>query len=49
MVQKTPESRLYNIAFKYDSRTSAGEYGEGFVTEIKLTDFIDLDTGASTE
>mgnify|MGYP000846725320 CR=1 FL=1 len=45
MVRKTQGGRLYNIAFKYDSQTRAGEYGEGFVAEIKLADFIDLDTG----
>lgn len=45
MIQKTAKGRLYNMAFKYDSQTRAGEYGDRFVAEIKLENFIDLDTG----
>jgi hypothetical protein len=37
--------RFYNISFKYDDQTRAGEYGEDFKGEIKLERFINLDTG----
>ena len=36
---------LYNISFKYDNQTRAGEYGSDFTGEIKLEHFVDLKTG----
>lgn len=45
MIRKTKTSKLYNISFKYDSQTHDGEYGEEFVSQIKLKDFINLETG----
>ena len=45
LVRKTKTGRYVNIAFKLDDQTRAGEYGEGFVADIKLADFIDLTTG----
>lgn len=45
LIQKTKTGRLYNISFKLDTQTLAGEYGNDFRPQIKLSDFIDLDTG----
>lgn len=46
LIRKTKSGRLYNISFKYDSQTYAGKYkGSGFTGEIKLADFVDLETG----
>ena len=45
MIRKTKKGRYYNIAFKYDDQTRAGEYGDEFQAEIKLAQFMDLDTG----
>lgn len=45
LIQKTKTGRLYNISFKLDNQTLAGEYGENFHSEIKLEKFINLDTG----
>ena len=45
LIQKTKTGRLYNISFKFDDQTRAGEYGAGFEGEIKLAQFVDLNTG----
>ncbi|WP_160684327.1 hypothetical protein [Clostridium sp. C2-6-12] len=45
LIQKTKSGRLYNISFKLNTQTSAGEYGDEFKSEIKLSKFINLDTG----
>ena len=45
LIRKTKKGRLYNISFKLDSETRAGVYGEEFHTDIKLENFVDLDTG----
>ena len=45
MIQKTKTGKLYNISFKLDDQTRAGEYGEMFQSEIKLEQFLDLYTG----
>jgi len=45
MIQKTKTGKLYNISFKLDDQTRAGEYGEMFKSEIKLEQFLDLYTG----
>ncbi len=45
LIRKTKKGRYYNIAFKYDDQTRAGEYGDDFQAEIKLEQFMDLDTG----
>lgn len=45
LIKKTKNGRLYNISFKFDKQTLAGEYGDEFKSEIKLSKFIDLDTG----
>ena len=45
LIQKTQSGKLYNIAFKYDRQTYSNEYGDDFKAQIKLADFIDLNTG----
>lgn len=45
LISRTKSGRLYNISFKLDSQTSAGEYGDEFKSDIKLSKFVDLDTG----
>ena len=45
LIKKTKTGRLYNIGFKYDDQTEAGEYGDNFKALIKLDKFVDLNTG----
>lgn len=46
LIRKTRSGKLHNISFKYDSQTYVGKYkGSGFTGEIKLADFVDLETG----
>ncbi len=45
LIRRTKSGKLYNIGFKYDDQTLAGEYGDDFVAEIKLDQFLDLETG----
>lgn len=45
LIKKTKKGRLYNISFKFDKQTKAREYGENFHSNIKLENFINLDTG----
>lgn len=45
LIRKTAKGCLYNIPFKYDHQTTAGEYGENFKAEIHLSDFVNLHTG----
>lgn len=45
MIKRTKNGRFYNISFKLDTQTLNGEYGDDFVSEIKLENFIDLYTG----
>lgn len=45
LIQKTKAGKLFNISFKLDDQTRAGEYGADFKAEIKLADFVDLYTG----
>ena len=45
MIKKTKSGKLYNIGFKYDSQTRNCEYGDDFKAEIKLEQFVDLNTG----
>ncbi|EPT1453043.1 hypothetical protein ACVOZ6_004698 [Escherichia coli] len=45
LIRKTGKGKLYNIAFKSDEQTAAGEYGKNFEAEIKLGDLFDLTTG----
>lgn len=49
LIQKTKAGRLYDISFKLDDQTRAGEYGDAFHSELKLSRFVDLDTGKILE
>ena len=45
LIRKTKTGKLYNISFKLDDQTCAGEYGNEFQGQLKLSDFVDLYTG----
>ena len=45
LISRTKSGRLYNISFKLDNQTRAGEYGDEFKSDIKLSKFVDLNTG----
>ena len=45
MIQRTKTGRLYNISFKFDQQTRGGQYGTDFTAQIKLEQFVNLDTG----
>lgn len=45
MIQKTKTGKYYNISFKLDEQTDAGEYGEDYRSELKLEQIMDLVTG----
>lgn len=45
LIRKTKTGKYYNISFKFDEQTCAGEYGADFEGKIKLENFIDLKTG----
>lgn len=45
LIQRTKSGKLYNISFKLDNQTRAGEYGSEFKSDIKLEKFINLETG----
>lgn len=45
LIRKKKNGTLCNIGFKLDSQTMAGEYGSEFKAEVKLEDFVNLETG----
>lgn len=45
LIRRTKTGRLYNISFKYDYQTRAGEYGDEFMPKLSLDRFVDLNTG----
>lgn len=45
LIRKSKKGKLYNISFKHDTQTFAGEYGDDYHSDIKLGDFVDLETG----
>lgn len=45
LIRKTKTGKLFNISFKLDEQTRAGEYGADFKGDIKLENFVDLNTG----
>lgn len=45
LIKKTKAGKYYNISYKKDQQTLNGEYGENFKAVIKLSDFLDLNTG----
>lgn len=45
LIQKTKSGKFYNISFKLDAQTANKEYGEEFKANIKLDQFLNLQTG----
>ena len=45
LIKKTVAGKLYDISFKLDEQTLAGEYGAEFQAKIRLSDFVNLSTG----
>lgn len=45
LIRKTKAGKLYDIGFKLDEQTRAGEYGSKFSAKISLRDFVNLETG----
>lgn len=45
LIRRTKAGKLYNISFKLDSQTLDGQYGSDFQSEIKLANFVNLETG----
>lgn len=45
LIRKTKKGKLYNISFKHDAQTLAGEYGDDYHSDIKLEEFVNLETG----
>ena len=45
LIRKTKTGKLYNISFKLDNQTRAGEYGDSFESKLKLEHFVNLLTG----
>lgn len=45
LIRRTKAGNLYNISFKFDDQTRAGEYGEDYHSDIKLSKFINLSSG----
>lgn len=45
LIRKTKKGKLYNISFKHDTQTLAGEYGDDYHYDIKLEEFVNLETG----
>ena len=45
LIKKKKNGELYDISFKLDTQTRAGEYSKNFKPQITLKDFIDLKTG----
>lgn len=47
LIRKTKSGKYYNITFKYDNQTRAGEYNanSNFESQLKLDQFLNLETG----
>ncbi len=45
LLKKTDYGRFYDISFKLDKQTKNNEYGNNYISYIRLSNFIDLDTG----
>lgn len=45
LIAKTKAGKYYNISFKLDKQTRAGEYRSDFKPTIKLEEFLNLNTG----
>ncbi len=44
MIRRTKSGKLYDISFKLDNQTLAGQYGSDFTASIKLSQLLDLQT-----
>lgn len=45
LIRKTKLGKYYNISFKLNTQTQAGEYGNNYKSDVKLSNFINLETG----
>ena len=45
LIRRTKSGKLFNIGFKLDDQTRAREYGPAFKAQIRLGDFVDLESG----
>ncbi|ANY68767.1 hypothetical protein BBD42_21575 [Paenibacillus sp. BIHB 4019] len=45
LIRRKKNGSLYNISFKLDNQTRAGEYGNEFKSDITLSKFVNLNTG----
>ena len=45
LIPKTKTGKLYNISFKLNEQTRKGEYGNKYHSDLKLENFLDLETG----
>ena len=45
LVRRTASGRLFDIAFKYEVADYFGDFGEATLPKLKLSDFVDLDSG----
>lgn len=44
LIKRNKNGKLYNISFKLDDQTIRGEYGAEYHSDIKLSNFLDLNT-----
>lgn len=45
LIKRTKTGRLYDMSFKLDEQTRAGQYGSEFKSNIKLSNFVNLESG----
>lgn len=45
LIKKTKAGKLYNISFKLNKQTRSNQYGTSFNGTIRLSDFINLESG----
>lgn len=45
LIRKTKRGNFYNISFKLDNQTRSNQYGNSFSSSIKLSNFINLESG----
>ena len=45
LIPKTRHGKYWNISFKFDQQTIAGEYGDGYDGKLKLEQLMNLYTG----
>lgn len=45
LIRRTKAGKLFDISFKFDEQTRAREYGLSFDGKIRLSDYVDLQTG----